>query len=119
MPSTRWKRRLFRRLPGVGDDISPTTNPLPRDEESCASRENAEGEAILRPSRRMDCFRIVSRERALQKACACFGAIFDPSRCRSLRRLTSGAIVRRRPPFALRGINSIVGGSAVRSLALL
>jgi hypothetical protein len=41
-----------------------------------------EGEAILRPSRRMDCFRIVSRERASQKARACFGAIFDPSRRR-------------------------------------
>jgi hypothetical protein len=32
-----------------------------------SSRGKTEGEAILRPSRRMDCFRIVSRERAQQK----------------------------------------------------
>jgi hypothetical protein len=54
----------------------------------------------------MDCFRIVSRERAQKNSRACFGAIFDPSRCRSLERLTSEAIVRRTPSCALRGIKS-------------
>jgi hypothetical protein len=29
-----------------------------------SNQAKTEGEAILRPSRRMDCFRIVSRERA-------------------------------------------------------
>jgi len=32
-----------------------------------AKAKESEGEAILRPSRRMDCFRIVSRERAYEK----------------------------------------------------
>jgi hypothetical protein len=55
----------------------------------------------------MDCFRIVSRERAQENSRACFGAIFDPSRCRSLKRLTPSGIVRRTTLHALRGIKSI------------
>jgi hypothetical protein len=52
-----------------------------------------EGEAILRPSRRMDCFRLSHRERATKNVYACFGAIFDPSRCRGMTRLTSRAFL--------------------------
>jgi len=53
----------------------------------------SEGEAILRPSRRMDCFRIVARERAEKTPARASARPSIPSRCRSSRRLTSVGIV--------------------------
>ena len=127
-PARQFRLRRHRRIRESCGIVLPATENAPRPRWRMASAlattcpisslENSEGEAILRPSRRMDCFRIVSRERASQKAYTCFGAIFDPSRCRSLRRLTSGAIVRRRPLLALRGINSVIGGGVGSLLAL-